>query len=59
MKKLLIFITLAFTTISTYAQTDTKLDSLHTLIKSEVKQTTKVLEEQIARCEPSIRKRQL
>ena len=47
MKKLLIFITLAFTAISTYAQTDTKLDSLHTLIKSEVKQTTKVLEEQI------------
>ena len=47
MKKLLIFITLAFTTISTYAQTDTKLDSLHTLINSEVNKTTRGLEEQI------------
>ena len=47
MKKLLIFITLAFTTISTYAQTDTKLDSLHTVINSEVNQTTRGLEEQI------------
>ena len=47
MKKLLIFITLAFTTISTYAQTDTKLDSLHTVINSEVNKTTRGLEDQI------------
>ena len=47
MKKLLIFITLAFTTISTYAQTDTKLDSLHTVINSEVNQTKRGLEDQI------------
>ena len=47
MKKLLIFITLALTAISTYAQTDTKLDSLHTLINSEVNKTTRGLEEQI------------
>jgi len=47
MKKLLIFITLALTAISTYAQTNTKLDSLHTVINSEVNQTTRGLEEQI------------
>lgn len=47
MKKLLIFITLALTAISTYAQTNTKLDSLHTVINSEVYQTTRGLEEQI------------
>ena len=47
MKKLLIFITLALTAISTYAQTNTKLDSLHTVINSEIKQTTRGLEEQI------------
>ena len=47
MKKLLIFITLALTAISTYAQTNTKLDSLHTVIKSEVNQTKRGLEEQI------------
>ena len=47
MIKLLIFITLALTAISTYAQTNTKLDSLHTVINSEVYQTTRGLEEQI------------
>lgn len=47
MKKLLIFITLALTAISTYAQTNTKLDSLHTVINSQVNQATKGLEEQI------------
>ena len=47
MKKLLIFITLALTSISTYAQTETKLDSLHTVINSEVNKTTRGLGEQI------------
>lgn len=47
MKKLLIFITLALTAISTYAQINTKLDSLHTVINSEVNQTKRGLEEQI------------
>ena len=47
MKKLLIFITTVLAAISTYAQTNTKLDSLHTVIKSEAYQTTRGLEEQI------------
>ena len=47
MKKPLIFITLVLAAISTYAQTNTKLDSLHTVINSEVYQTTRGLEEQI------------
>ena len=47
MKKPLISITLVLAAISTYAQTNTKLDSLHTVINSEVYQTTRGLEEQI------------
>ena len=47
MKKLLIFITLASTAISTYAQTETKLDSLHDVINSEVNKTKIGINEQL------------
>ena len=45
MKKQIIFITLALTVSLAYAQSS--LDSLHTVINDDVKQTMRVLEKQI------------